>query len=87
MVLDETGIPITGADVRLEGNAGVIEPVADSGSAVYFMAKPGLYTLRAGLAGYKEARQQVTVESFDSMKIKRSINPLFLRLEKQQAEQ
>ncbi len=82
MVLDENGVPITGADVQLEGDAGVIEPMASFGQGFYFIAKPGPYTLHAKFAGYKKARQQVSIEILDLQKIKHAPNPVLLRLEK-----
>jgi hypothetical protein len=82
MVLDENGVPITGADVQLEGDAGVIEPMGSFGQGFYFVAKPGLYTLHAKFAGYKKARQQVSIEILDLQKVKHAPNPVLLRLEK-----
>jgi hypothetical protein len=82
MVLDENGSPIPGADVRLQGVAGVIKPVDDSSQGVYFIAEPGTYTLRASFLGYKWAEQQVSVESFDSKTVRNLRKPLLVRLEK-----
>ncbi|GAI11032.1 unnamed protein product, partial [marine sediment metagenome] len=61
IVVDENGVLLTGVNVWLEGSTGPIEPIVNSGQGVYFVAKPGKYTLHASFTGYKEVRQAVSV--------------------------
>jgi hypothetical protein len=81
-VLDEYGMPVTGADIRLEGNGNTIEPITDSTPGFYFTAEPGKYTLYAKYAGYKETIQPAEVKNWDSQTMKRPPDPVFIRLEK-----
>jgi len=81
MVVDENGVPLTAVNVWLQGSTGLIEPIINSDQGVYFVAKPGKYTLQASFTGYKEVRQAVSVETFDLKKMRRS-SPVLLRLDK-----
>jgi hypothetical protein len=82
MILDDNGVLIPGAEVRLQDSAGVIKPVDDSSREVCFIAEPGTYTLKASYPGYKTATQQVSVESFDPKNVRILHKPLTVRLEK-----
>jgi protocatechuate 3,4-dioxygenase beta subunit len=81
-LLDEYGTPVTGADIRLEGNGNTIEAITDSTPGFYFTAEPGTYTLMAKIAGYKEIKQPVAVKMWDYQAMKRPPDPVFVRLEK-----
>jgi hypothetical protein len=81
-LLDEYETPVTGADIRLEGNGTTIEPITDSTPGFYFAAEPGTYILTAEIAGYKEIKQPVAVKMWDYQVMKRPPDPLFVRLEK-----
>jgi len=81
MVVDENGVPLTAVNVWLQGSTGLIEPIINSDQGVYFVAKPGKYTLQASFTGYKEVRQAVSVETFDLKKMRQS-SPVLLRLDK-----
>jgi hypothetical protein len=82
MVVDENGVPLTGVNAWLQGSAGTIEPIMNSGQEVYFVAEPGKYTLHASCIGYKEVKQPVSVETFDLKKKMRQPSPVLLRLDK-----
>jgi len=81
-LLDEYGTPVTGADVRLEGNGNTIEPITDSTPGFYFAAEPGTYTLHVKFAGYKKAIQPVEIKNWDFQTMKRPPDPLLVWLEK-----
>jgi hypothetical protein len=82
IVLDENGAPIPGPDIRLLGKNSAIEPIANSGQGIYFIAEPGTYTMQTSFPGYKTAEQQVSVETWDLLKIKQPPKPILVRLEK-----
>jgi protocatechuate 3,4-dioxygenase beta subunit len=83
MVLDENGSPLLGAEVRLLGGKGVIEPIVDSSQGIYFMTEQGVYTLQVNFPGYKAATQQVSIERFDPKNIQALRKPVLVRLERQ----
>ncbi len=80
VILDDNGIPITAAEIWLEGKGDVIEPIVNLGQGFYFMAKPGIYTLHARFADYKEITQQVTVERFNEKNVRSARKPILIRL-------
>ncbi|MFH1372095.1 MAG: carboxypeptidase-like regulatory domain-containing protein, partial [Planctomycetota bacterium] len=82
LVLDENGVPLTGAKAWLQSSSGTIEPISNIGGGFYFFTEPGTYTLQAGFPGYKTAEQQVTVEDWALLKIKQRPKPVLVRLEK-----
>jgi len=82
IVVDENGVPLTAVNAWLEGSTGPIEPIVNSSQGVHFVAKPGKYTLHASFTGYKEAKQAVSIETFDSKKKMCRPSPVLLRLEK-----
>jgi hypothetical protein len=81
-VLDEYGIPITTADVYLEGNKDTIKPIFASAPAFHFNTDPGPYTLMIKTSGYREIKQPVEVKIWDFQTTKRKPDPLLIWLEK-----
>jgi hypothetical protein len=81
-LLDKYGTPVTGADIRLEGNGNTIEPITDSTPGFYFAAEPGKYTLHAKFAGYRETIQPVEIKNWGFQTMKRPPDPLLVWLEK-----
>jgi len=65
VVTTEAGLLLSGAQVWLEGQAGVVEPVTQTSTSQLFAAEPGLYTLHAAYPGFKEAVQEVLLDQTD----------------------
>ena len=63
MVVNENGIPITGAEIWLQGASGEIEPLTYVGGIAYFVAAPGRYTMIASWPGYNTAQRNVTLQA------------------------
>lgn len=82
-VIGENGVPIAGAEVWLEGNAGVIEPITSTGVGQFFTTEPGEYTIHAVHAGYKEAITNIYLEAKDITAARQEDSIVFVRLEKQ----
>jgi len=85
VALDENGIPLNFADVRLETGDSVIDPSSNSGNSIYFSAEPGAYTLRASYPGYKDFTKPVTVKPF-YLQNERDLEPMLFWLEKAAAQ-
>jgi len=82
LVISDNGIPLSGADVWLEGNTGEINPAIVSSQGIYFLTEPGDYILHAVYAGYKEAITNIYLEAKD-ITTSRQDSTVFIRLEKQ----
>jgi protocatechuate 3,4-dioxygenase beta subunit len=82
LVLDENGVPLTGAEAWLQGGTGIIEPIARTGGGFYFFTEPQTYTLHTRFTGYKEFKQEVQVEKYDLKTMKRLPKPVLVHLEK-----
>jgi hypothetical protein len=82
-VITENGVPISGADVWLEGEAGVIEPITRTGMGQFFVTEPGEYTLVAVYPGYKEVTKAVSLEAKDITAARTEDSIVFIRLEKE----
>lgn len=83
MVISDNGIPLSGADVWLEGATGEIDPIAISSNGQFFLAEPGDYILHAAYAGYKEAITNIYFEAKDITATRTEDSIVFIRLEKQ----
>ncbi len=82
-IISNNGIPLSGAEVWLEGATGEIDPVAISSDGQFFLAEPGDYTLHAVYAGYTEAITNIYLEAKDTTTARRQDSTVFVRLEKQ----
>jgi len=83
LIISNNGIPLSGAEVWLEGATGEIDPVIVSSQGQFFLAEPGDYTLHAVYAGYKEAITNIYLEAKDITTASRQDSTVFVRLEKQ----
>jgi len=83
LIISDNGIPLSGAEVWLEGNAGEINPAIVSSQGLYFLTEPGDYTLHAAYPGYKEATTNIYLEAKDATTARRQDSTVFIRLEKQ----
>jgi len=82
-VVSENGVPITTAEVWLEGDEGVIEPITSTGVGRFFVTEPGEYTLGAVFPGYKEATRNIYLEAKDITAARTEDSTVFIRLEKE----
>jgi len=82
-IISNNGIPLSGAEVWLEGATGEIDPIAISSDGQFFLAEPGDYILHAVYAGYKEAITNIYLEAKDTTTARRQDSTVFVRLEKQ----
>jgi len=80
LIVDENGIPLTGANAWLQGGDGIIEPVTHTGCDFYFFTEPGTYTLQTEFPGYKMSEKQVSIEDLSTLK--QQPQPVIVRLEK-----
>ena len=64
-VLTEKGIPIPGTDTWLERDDTVIEPVNETRGELFFLTKPGIYTIHTIYPGYREYTERVLLEQID----------------------
>jgi hypothetical protein len=83
LIISNNGIPLSGAEVWLEGNTGEIDPVIVSSDGQYFLTEPGDYTLHAVYAGYKEAITNIYLEARDTTTTRRQDSTVFIRLDRQ----
>ena len=82
LVLDDNGIPISGAELWIEnGNGQVIEPMMKSSSGYYFISEPGSYVVHASYPGFKDVSMDVELQERDLQTIRTKDTPLFVWLE------
>jgi hypothetical protein len=82
-VITENGVPIGGAEVWLQDDAGVIEPITSPGVGQFFVTEPGEYTLVAVYPGYREVTKTVSLEAKDITAARTQDSIVFIRLEKE----
>ena len=82
-VVSANGVPITTAEVWLEGDGGVIEPITSTGVGRFFVTEPGEYILHAVYLGYEEVTKAVSLEAKDITAARTEDSTVFIRLEKE----
>jgi len=81
-ILGANGVPLTAAEVWLQGYSGQIQPLMNTGEGYAFVTEPGEYTLHAVGPGYKEATKKVWLEAGVLTEPRMKESTVLLRLEK-----
>jgi hypothetical protein len=83
LVVSDAGVPVSGAQVWLEADGVVVDPVRNNSEGQFFVAQPGEYLIHAEYPALGRADRRVVMSANDITEPRRVETTIILRLTQQ----
>ncbi|RKY06291.1 MAG: hypothetical protein DRP66_09095 [Planctomycetota bacterium] len=83
LVVSDAGVPVSGAQVWLEGEGVAVVPVRNNSEGQFFVAEPGEYLIHAEYPALGRAERRVVMPANDITRPRRAETTIILRLTQQ----